>query len=338
MSQTLWRLLEARAIDPEPVFRGAGLDPAQWNEPYTRFANENLDRAWARATELTGDPCIGLDAARFVSPASLHALGFAWLASDTLHDALSRLVRYAEVIGGDLSLRLEVSGESCRLTVERAQLSGDAVPQRHDAFWAALLGMCRMITSDTLAPLSLELRRLEPECVAAFYRLFQAPVSFGALRDSIAFARDIAERPLPTANRVLAHANEQVIEDYLTRINADTLGDRVRSHLIDLLPSGEFSEAAIARALHLSPRTLQRRLADEGTGFKVLLDEARRELALRFIGERRLSIKETSYLLGFSEPGNFSRAFRRWTGQAPSAYVTEAQDTAGQSAQKRTVK
>jgi AraC-like DNA-binding protein len=224
------------------------------------------------------------------------------------------------------------------LTVERAQLSGDAVPQRHDAFWAALLGMCRMITSDALAPLSLELRRLEPECVAAFYRLFQAPVSFGALRDSIAFARDIAERPLPTANRVLAHANEQVIEDYLTRITADTLGDRVRSQLIDLLPSGEFSEAAIARSLHLSPRTLQRRLADEGTGFKVLLDEARRELAMRFIGERRLSIKETSYLLGFSEPGNFSRAFRRWTGKAPSAYVTEPQDAAERSAQKRTVK
>jgi AraC-like DNA-binding protein len=87
-----------------------------------------------------------------------------------------------------------------------------------------------------------------------------------------------------------------------------------------VLPSGAFSEADLAEALHISPRTLQRRLADEGTSFKVLLDEARRELALRLIGERRMSIKETSYLLGFSEPGNFSRAFRRWTGAAPSRF------------------
>jgi len=338
MSQVLWRLLEARAIDPEPVFRNAGLDPSQWNEPYTRFTNEQLDRAWAEATELARDPCIGLDAARFISPASLHALGFAWLASETLYDALSRLVRYAELIGGDLRLRLELSGESCRLTIESLQLSGGSVPQRRDAFWASLLSMCRMLTSDTLAPLSLELRRLEPECVAAFYRLFQAPVSFGALQDSIAFARDIVERPLPTGNRALAHANERVIEDYLDRINANTLPDKVRKHLIDLLPGGEFSEAAIAQAMHLSPRTLQRRLADEGTGFKVLLDEARRELALRFIGERHLSIKETSYLLGFSEPGNFSRAFRRWTGQPPSTYRTKPTGDTGVSAQKRTVK
>jgi AraC-like DNA-binding protein len=338
MSQVLWRLLEARSIDPEPVFRDAGLDPAQWNEPYTRFSNEQLDRAWAQATQLTRDPCIGLDAARFISPASLHALGFAWLVSDTLYDALSRLVRYADVIGGDLNLRLEVSGESCRLTIETLELHGGSVPQRGDAFWASLLSMCRMLTSDRLAPLSLELRRLEPDCVADFYRMFQAPITFGALRDSIAFDRNTVERPLPTGNRALAYANEQVIEDYLAKINATTLGDKVRSHLIDLLPSGAFSEAAIARALHLSPRTLQRRLADEGTGFKVLLDEARRELALRFIGERRLSIKETSYLLGFSEPGNFSRAFRRWTGEAPSTYRSEPAGNGRTPIQKRTVK
>jgi AraC-like DNA-binding protein len=150
--------------------------------------------------------------------------------------------------------------------------------------------------------------------------LFRAPVTFGAARDAIEFPRDIAERTLPTSNRAVAHANDQLINDYLARVNATDFSGRVRSRLIDVLPSGAFSEADLAEALHISPRTLQRRLADEGTSFKVLLDEARRELALRLIGERRMSIKETSYLLGFSEPGNFSRAFRRWTGAAPSRF------------------
>jgi AraC-like DNA-binding protein len=324
MSQVLWRILEARSIDPRPVFLEAGLDPAQWNEPYTRFTNEGLDRAWGRATELTQDPCIGLQAARFVSPASLHALGFAWLASDTLYDALSRLVRYSNLIGGDLILELQLSGETCRLTVENVQISGSSVLQRRDAFWASLLAMGRMITTDNLAPTGLELRRPEPECAAAFYGLFQSPITFGTLRDSIAFDREVAERPLPTANRVLAHTNDQVVEDYLAHVTASTFADQVRSRLIDLLPSGRFAEADLADSLNMSTRTLQRRLAEEGTAFKVLLDEARRELALRYIGKRRLSIKETSYLLGFSEPGNFSRAFKRWTGQTPSSYQPDA--------------
>jgi len=76
----------------------------------------------------------------------------------------------------------------------------------------------------------------------------------------------------------------------------------------------------VARALNVSLRTLQRRLADEDTTWSELLDQARRELALRFIGERRMSVKEATYVLGFSEPANFTRAFRRWTGRSPTEY------------------
>lgn len=319
-SQVLWRILESKGVDPAPVFKEAGLDPDWWNRPYTRFPDNKLDHAWLRATELLDDPCIGLQAARLVSPASLHTLGFAWLASDSLHDALSRLVRYSDLLSDGLRLQLTVSKQSCRLTIEHTETRGRAAAQRMDAFWAGLLGLSRLITSDSLSPLSLSLRRPQPPCVDEFYALFGAPVYFGAEKDGIEFAREIAEHRLPTSNRVLAHANEQAISEYLTRINTKDMGGRVKSRLIDLLPSGEFTEARVADSLHLSLRTLQRRLADEGTSFKVLLDEARQELARSLIGERRLSVKEASYLLGFSEPGNFSRAFRRWTGTTPSRF------------------
>lgn len=321
-SQMLWRIVAARGFDPGSVFEAAGLDTGSWKDPYARFPDARLDDAWFRATSLLSDPCIGLDAARFLSPASLHALGFAWLASDSLHDALSRLVRYSDMISDRLRLQLTLSGDCCRLTLLQGELEGRAAAQRMDAFWAGLLGLSRLITSDDLCPSALALRRPPPPCVDAFYALFRAPVEFGAARDSITFARAVAERPLPTSNRALARANDQVVDDYLVRVSTDDLPGRVKSRLVELLPRGSASEAAVADSLHVSLRTLQRRLADEGTSFKVLLDEARRDLALRFIGERRLSIKEASYLLGFSEPGNFSRAFRRWTGTTPSRYRT----------------
>jgi len=319
-SQTLWRILESYSEDPAPLFRAAGLDPRYWNEPDARFDDRKLDNAWARAIELTGDPCLGLRAADFINPGSLHALGFAWLVSETLYDALQRLVRYFDIISNGARLELAVSADECRVAVDRLNIQGRALPQRVDAFWASLIALCRMILTDDFAPLSLSLRRPSPPCAADFYRLFGAPVQFSAPRDVMTLSRAVAEQPLPTSNRLLARANEQIVADYLARFHADTYPDRVRARLVELLPAGSVSEETLARSLNLSRRTLQRRLAEDGTSYKALLDEARCELAVRYIGEQCMSIKEATYMLGFSEPGNFSRAFKRWTGEAPSKF------------------
>jgi AraC-like DNA-binding protein len=320
-SQVLWRILEAKGVDPAPVFQRARLDPDWWHQPYARFPNDKLDEAWHIATELTGDACIGLHAAKFINPASLNALGFAWLASDSLYDALSRLVRYFDVIAEGSKADLALVNDVCRLSIEHTSVNGRAAPQRMDAFWAGLLALARLVTFDGVSPARLQLRRPTPACVDEYYALFRCPIDFDATKDKIEFSREVAQQPLPTANRALAHANDEIIRQYLARIGARDLPGQVKSRLLDTLPSGDCSEAHIARSLNLSSRTLQRRLAEEGVSFKALLDEARHELALRFIGERRFSIKETSYLLGFSEPANFSRAFRRWTGTSPTEFL-----------------
>jgi AraC-like DNA-binding protein len=323
-SQVLWRVLESYALDPAPLFRNAGLDPQRWNEPDARFGNAELDAAWTAAVELTGDPCLGLRAARFINPGSLHALGFAWLVSDSLYDALARLVRYFRVISDGMELELSLSGDECRLTIDRILVHGRASPQRLDAFWAGLIALCRLSASDDFAPKSLALTRPEPPCVGDFYALFRAPITFGAARDAMTFPREAVERPLPTANRELARASERVVADYLDRFSAESFPDRVRVRLVELLPSGGADEEEVAQSLNVSRRTLQRRLAAADTSYKALLDDARRELALRYVGQQGMSIKQATYVLGFSEPSNFARAFKRWTGQAPSRYRVSA--------------
>lgn len=319
-SQILWRIVESYGVDPAPIFGQAGLDIRAWEDPESRFENAKLDAAWMLAIEQTGDPCLGLRAARFANPASLHALGFAWLASDTLYDALSRAVRYFRLVTDGADLELAVSGAECRLAIGESRLerrSGDEVA---DAFWSTVIAMCRMSASDDFAPLALALYRPEPPCVADFYALFRAPITFNAGRDEIVFRRTEVERPLPTANRLLARTNDQVIDDYLARHDAQNLADQVRAYVVEALPGGRIESEDIAAKLHMSRRSLQRHLADEGTSYSALLDESRRELALRYIGEERMPVKEVTYVLGFSEPANFTRAFRRWTGQSPTEY------------------
>jgi AraC-like DNA-binding protein len=269
---------------------------------------------------LTRDPCIGLRAARYFNPASLQALGFAWLASDSLYDALSRMVRYVRALDNTMQLELSLSGEVCCLAIEQVRVHSRVENEIRDAFWAGLINLCRISLTESFAPLRLSRCRPEPLCMADFYALFRAPIQFGADRDVMTFRRDDVERHLPTANHILARSNEQIVADYLARLDNDSFPDRVRARLVEVLPSGEVEAELLARGLNLSLRTLQRRLAKAGTSYSELLDEARRELALRYIGEHRLSIKETTYVLGFSEPANFTRAFRRWTGFSPTQY------------------
>jgi len=323
-SQTLWRILESYGLDPAPVFREAGLDPAKWHEPGARYEDARLDNAWSRAIELSGDPCIGLRAARYFNPASLQSLGFAWLASDSLYDALSRMVRYTRAVFTGLELELTLAGEECCLAIGRASRKREVEDELRDAFWAGMINLCRVSLTDGFAPLRLLRCRREPPCVADFYGLFRAPISFGAERDAMFFHRDDVERPLPTSNRILARTNEKVVADYLARLDNASFPDALRTRLVEILPSGTVEAEHLAREFNLSLRTLQRRLTRAGTSFSELLDEARRVLALRYIGEDRLSIKEATYMLGFSEPANFTRAFRRWTGLSPTRYRQRA--------------
>ena len=130
------------------------------------------------------------------------------------------------------------------------------------------------------------------------------------------------EIELPTANTTMARACDHIIDEYLARLDHTHIVNRVRTHLVESMPSGRVHEEATAKALHMSVRSLQRKLKQEGTTFKKVLDDTRRELSISYIKDKHTSINEITYLLGYSDPANFSRAFKRWTGMAPTAART----------------
>ena len=131
------------------------------------------------------------------------------------------------------------------------------------------------------------------------------------------------DEPLPMANPELARASDQVIIDYLRRHDDSDIINKVRACIIDWLPSGTPSQETIARTLNTSPRTLQRKLRAHGKSFSELLDSIRRELAQQYLSRHGRSASEVAYLLGFTEPGNFARSFKRWTGQTPSQFQSD---------------
>ena len=150
--------------------------------------------------------------------------------------------------------------------------------------------------------------------------MFGCCIEYSADAHRLSFDATLANTPLPTAQPELARLNDQTVIDYLARYEHNNLAMQVRAKIIEGLPDGGPSQEKIAQTLNTSLRSLQRRLRDEDTNFKNLLSETRQQLALQYISDSSRSIGEITYLLGFSEPSNFTRAFKRWTGKTPAEY------------------
>ncbi len=321
LSRPLWRLLERHHIDPDFVFREAGLDPVLMDESRARYKTQRLVAAWGRAAALIKDPCFGLEIAEVWSPTDLHALGYAFLASSTLRTALQRLCRYIHVLDNVVGFHLENDGErvSFTLTTEDPLLAPNSAPEE-DATLAFVTSLCRSAYGEILNPVLVRFQHPKLPCQQAYHSFFRCPVLFNAKRSTIVFTSADVDRPLPAPNRELAQANDRILAAFLAQLRGKDLITRVKTAITHELPSGSPSDEVVAKAVYMSPRSLRRRLSVAGTSYSQLLEVVRCELAKRYLADPSQSLSEISYLLGFSELSAFSRAFKRWTGQAPSVF------------------
>jgi AraC-like DNA-binding protein len=306
--------------DPEPLFAEAGIDRNVSSDPNARIPTTRLLTLMKRSHETTGDPCFGLTVAEQFQPAALQGLGFAWLASDTLQDALGRLVRYFRFINPFFKARLEVSEDSFDLVITGTERWPDFAYELEDAGLGIFLRMCRITEGAHIVPVRVVMQRPTPICTDRFNAFFGSLIDYGAPDNRLCFDPDMVKQPLGTSNPQLARINDQTVIDYLARFDRSNITMKVRAHIIEQLPSGTPNQEAIADALHVSLRSLQRKLKDEEVTYKELLENTRRELAMQYIRETHRPLGEISYLLGFSEPSSFTRAFRRWSGCSPAEY------------------
>ena len=152
---------------------------------------------------------------------------------------------------------------------------------------------------------------------------FRCPVTFDAERNSLKFSRADFDLKLPTFNPQLAELHERYAGEYLRQFDHAQTSYRVREAIIRKLPDGEPRRDDVASELHMSERTLQRRLEEEKPSFVQLLDDTRRELADQYLGRLHLSLAQAAYLLGFSDQSSFFRACKRWFNLSPGQYRSQ---------------
>jgi AraC-like DNA-binding protein len=322
-----WVLLIARGIDSygldsAEMFAQAGLDHSRLRNPGARFSYAAVTRLWELAAQTTGDDGIGLTVASFWHPTTLHALGYSWFASNNLGEAYERICRYSRFINSAANGvgQFERPGELCCMVLDPSKMKVQPAAVSIDAGLAMIVNLSRAAYGPDFQLAKVTFQHEAPDCVSRFNDFFAAPVEFSAAENALWMESRMVSEPLVTANPELARVNDRVVTDYLAQLDRSDVSMRVKSKLIEKLPGGEVSEEGIASSINVSQRSLQRRLKEQGISFTQLLENTRRELSLQYVRDPQHSFNEVAFLLGFAEPGNFSRAFKRWYGKSPSQF------------------
>jgi AraC-like DNA-binding protein len=328
IGQIIWRLIERHGLAPEPFFLAARVDPQIIREPNARVARAKSDALMRALAAQIPDPAFGLLAATCWHPSNLGVLGYAWLSSSSLRTALGRVARYWRICATDVAVTLNESSDSVELVQTPPLLDEDLDQIRGDMAMAILYDMCRTNFGRALKPRHVGFRHAAPADARPYETLFGCPITFGGDANRIVISRKQADFLLPTGNRQLAAVHDRMLAEELARLDRKDIMGRVRASLLARMTSGELSEEELASDLHMSRRSLQRRLAEADATYQSLVDDTRRDMALRYIQDPAKSATEITFLLGYSQQSAFTRAFRRWTGKSPSEYRSKFSATA----------
>lgn len=315
--------LQSYGLDATALLRELNLNVNELRSTSARVPEETYDELVFRAVEATGDTAFGLRFADYCHPTSFSALGLALLASETLGDYCERWKRYFALINTNESVEFGYEGGLAYLADTRIPSNAiPAVERAHeDAFIALVVKYIRLMYRPDYVPARVTSIWPAPEHNGDVYRdYFGIEPEFDSARNAIYISKEDLDVPLPAANAALARQNDQVVVDFLAKMNKVDLPSQVNRKIIELLPSGDCSNERIAASLNMSVRALYNKLNKAGTSYQELLDNTRKQLAFQYMLREEMSISEIAYLLGFTDCSNFSRAFRRWSGHSPSDF------------------
>jgi len=292
-------------------------------DPDDRLPIAAMNELIGGGVALTGDPDLGLRAALAIEVGDYGALEYAARSAPTVADAIVVIGRFMRLVNDALDFRVEREGDNAVVHLE----SSIVLPRVCADFQSAALMVAeRQSRQPGFSPeFQVLFTHARPEHTEVYEQVFSGGrLVFGAPFTGFIFDAAHLQRPLPTADHKLHTLLRRHAELLVAELpKAESVTERVRALIAEELSGGNPTIEHIASELHISPRTLGRKLGHEGTTFKDLLDDLRRRMAQRYVGGQDLGLSEIAFLLGFSQTTVFHRAFKRWTGQTPGDYRRE---------------
>jgi AraC-like DNA-binding protein len=322
VSGSIFSKLEQLGIPASTVLRRAGLPQGCIDQPRVLLKTDELFALWRAVGEASTDPAIGLLLGTETKTERFHPIGLAALSTENFGAAIDQMARYKQLTCPE-EIRQEKDDEEW--SIQFRWLLADEVepPVLIDCCFAWVLSLARHGTGTRISPLRVEF--VQPRAHAkTVERHFGCPVVCGAPRNAIVFRASDAQRPFVTRNAELLAMLAPQFEEELKQENGDeSFVERVRVAVQQKLTGRRPTIEDVADTLHISSRTIQRRLQDEGSSFQRVLEEARRQLARHYLNNSVLELNEAAYLLGYEDGNSFVRAFRTWEGIPPARWREE---------------
>ena len=309
-------------VDADQLLRDAGIEPDEYENTDKRVPFETAERLFRLAVERTGDPSIGLSIVDHMNPTAYGALGVAMLCSSTIRNLFRRFERFFDIVS-TLERACFYDTDYGGYFVEEPYVRYSEVTRgvHADAFAAVVVRFIRLVYQPDYAPRLVELSSAPPDKLHDRYRDHFGPnIRFGAEKTAIHVNTSDLDAPLTGSNASLAFHNDQLATAILADLKKHDLRARVYARLLEYLPAGDCSREKVAHSLYMSESAFQKKLKADGTSYQEVLDKTRAELAKHYLGKSGISISEAAFLLGFTDSSNFSRAFKRWTGESPTEY------------------
>jgi AraC-like DNA-binding protein len=313
--------LEELGVPASQVLSRAGLSPAYVDQPRVLLNTEELFAVWRAIGEVSRNPAVGLFLGTETKTERFSPTGLAALSSENFGAAVNQIARYKQLTCPEEIVQKKKAEE---WSIQFRWLLAEEVEPTVliECCFAWMLSVARHGTGTRFSPLRVEFVQSRPH-VKTLERHFGCPVECGAASNAIVFRASDAQRKFVTRNAELLSMLAPQLEKELTQEDGgENFGfiQRVRVAIQQRLTGRRPSIEDICDELHVSARTLQRRLQDAGVSFQRVLEEARRQLARHYLNNSVLELNEAAYLLGYEDANSFVRAFRTWEGVPPARW------------------
>ncbi len=306
--------------DANEVLQRAKVKREDIMDPHSQISFQQFRTLLLEGAKSCQQPALGLYLGSTLTITSHGILGYAVMSSANVRAALELAMEYFQLRTPLSQLSLSEQTHEAKLTLESSYPQGDIKILYIDTLMSALVNLIQFLTQHQHAIIEIQLDFKAPDYQKLYAQLLGCKVTFEAENNVIIFSTDDLDTPLPladeSANKLAVSQCESMLRQQLETQDLITAVKKIISR--QLGDSLDFSR--LASQLNRSKRTLRRHLLEQGSSYQKLVDEVRFEMAKQYLLATHISIHELSYLLGFSDPSNFGRAFKKWSGISPKAY------------------
>ncbi|MEA4908879.1 MAG: AraC family transcriptional regulator [Chloroflexi bacterium] len=312
--------LNSLNVDIDAFLRSLGIEPATVKAPDTRLPLDTYLLIQDEAAHFTNDPYFGLHMGEFAEAGSWSILGYMMMNCKNLGEAFEKSSRYSRIIGNLIEGRAEPRFNRIKLVLFTPPHAPKMSRHCFEATISSSVRMMRTLTGVDIYPLEVTFIYPQPPSTAEYERIFCCPVKFEQKENSLSIGWGVVNTPILMANPGLLEYFEKYAQDFLAEMEGPNPHTRaVTKIILARLDDEDLSIEKVAREMAVSVRTLQKRLEEEGVVFSDLLRDIRQKLAKKYLSEN-YTVEQITYLLGFSEPSVFRKAFKKWLGVTPREY------------------